>query len=784
MSIPCEALATKAELNGLATKAELNELKQTIINLLGEKDDDSGDKINVLSTGTLAGTILAGTIIKAKEAIVDVQLAGRAGASVEKALADGTAQWVKVKGSGAKTPLPDLTKISKTSITASKTATATAVATKTVSAGAQLALTIGAAVVQAVVNKKQQDLNELVLTNLERSESFRNSEYNGIIRLIAKNKENLEASELELLDLQQQVANANQQITSLNIGLDAGVKRDNLLSEKIQANEEKAIEALEAYDNLKKQYKELEARTDVEIAELEDNLDELSLSLEDAQANQQLLQEYLENTAIERNQLQARVTEIQDQIDKRSLLTTVQIAEIRELQQQYKNNFVEIESDLSLIDSRFEDLESKILANSKVSNRSGGGFSVRAREAITNSQNKQIETNAKLAGIEPETIQGYPILDYQITSVNNPFNSIIDNLIPQINLEQGGGISEMEYEELSNRLSTEINSAVSTGLVALTAIANKIDLQTTPDAIREAAETAVCNTTSPTGCMTQNIRNPIQQGQANLQNLFTNGLQGIDLVQGQVILDMVTDTNNFMKTAWSNLRINKILDYLNTILLIHNAAMLSKNLAASLGDSISALANNTIDLIKNEDGSDIDINATIGTSLEQFLINLLGAENYTDINQTFQKSSRILNAATNIINTIQFSLAGLAEGLETVGNYTGRIGNSLKKAGAVFESAYGWMNENFRVKTGRLGEIQSVIDGLETVENITSDLENVTYEFREVQDNVTQIGTEFNKIKTEVREKETEKTTRETITKTNSQGAQPTANDYTPDPIN
>ena len=218
MSIPCEALATKAELNGLATKAELNELKQTIINLLGEKDDDSGDKINVLSTGTLAGTILAGTIIKAKEAIVDVQLAGRAGASVEKALADGTAQWVKVKGSGAKTPLPDLTKISKTSITASKTATATAVATKTVSAGAQLALTIGAAVVQAVVNKKQQDLNELVLTNLERSESFRNSEYNGIIRLIAKNKENLEASELELLDLQQQVANANQQITSLNIG--------------------------------------------------------------------------------------------------------------------------------------------------------------------------------------------------------------------------------------------------------------------------------------------------------------------------------------------------------------------------------------------------------------------------------------------------------------------------------------------------------------------------------------------------------------------------------------
>lgn len=773
--IPCEQLVTKSEFEAF---------KQTIINLLGEKDDDSGDKIDILSTGTLTGTILAGTIVKAKEAIVDLQISGTVKDSLERALAKGDAQWVKVKGSGARTPLPDLSKISTTSAKAAQTATATAVATRTVSAGAQLALTLGSALVQAVVNRKQQELNQLILTNAENAEAYRNSEYSGILKLIAKNKENIADAEAELLDVQQQIADANQQIESLNIGLEASIETDEILAEKIEENEDKVLDALQAYDDLKVQYKNFEKEAISDIESLEKDMDELSLSLENSQNNQDLMLEYLQNTAIERNQLQARVTEIQDRISRRELLTTVQLAEVRQLQQEYADNFQQIDNDLGLIDSRFEDLESKVLANSKVSNNRGGGFPVSARDSLTTTQNKQIETTAKLAGVDPETIEGYPILDYQVTAYDNPFSSIINSLIPQITPGQGGDFSEVEYQELSDRLSTDIDNTLTTGLVALTALTNQINLQTTPEAITNAAENAVCNTTAPTGCLTQNLRNPLQQGQNTIQNLVNNVLQGLDLFQGQAILDMVTNTNNFMKTAWSNLRVNKLLDYLNTILLVHNAAMLSKNLAASLGDSISALANNTIDLIKNEDGSDIDINATIGTSLEQFLINLLGQENYTDINQTFQKSSRILNAATNIINTIQFSLAGLAEGLETVGNYTGRIGNSLKKAGAVFENAYGWMNETFRVKTGRLGQIQSVIDGLESVENITSDLENVSYEFREVQENVTQIGGEFNKIKTEVATKETEKTNLETITKTNSQGAQPTANDYTPDPVN
>lgn len=305
----------------------------------------------------------------------------------------------------------------------------------------------------------------------------------------------------------------------------------------------------------------------------------------------------------------------------------------------------------------------------------------------------------------------------------------------------------------------------------------------TADGVKTSVEDAVCDSLD-SGCMKSKLKDPLD-GRLDGLNAV---LQGADLSLLTTINNKLGDAlpeglSGFLTKAWASIRVNKVLDYINTALLLHNATLLSTNIAASLGDVLSMIANNTINLIKNEDGSNLDINATIGGTIEQFLINTLGAENYQNASQTFSRTSRIVNAAANIMNTINFSLAGMAQGLETVGSYTGKIGNSLKKAGAVFENAYGWMSESLTVKTGKIGQVQAVIDGLEQVENVASDLENATSEFREVQENVTQIGSEFTKIKTEVNAQETAKTELETTTKTNSQGAQPSASDYTPDPI-
>ena len=82
------------------------------------------------------------------------------------------------------------------------------------------------------------------------------------------------------------------------------------------------------------------------------------------------------------------------------------------------------------------------------------------------------------------------------------------------------------------------------------------------------------------------------------------------------------------------------------------------------------------------------------------------------MNEGWKKTSAIFTAAVQIYELSTNIMAGIAEGLETASQYTGKIGNALKKSGVVLEGAYEWMDENVRVKTGRLRTVQKVIDGI------------------------------------------------------------------------
>ena len=107
--------------------------------------------------------------------------------------------------------------------------------------------------------------------------------------------------------------------------------------------------------------------------------------------------------------------------------------------------------------------------------------------------------------------------------------------------------------------------------------------------------------------------------------------------------------------------------------------------------------------------------------------------------------------------------------VETAGQYTGKIGNALMKAGVVIGGGYEWMDENIKVKTGRLGKVQKVIDGLQTAEEITSNLTEITEQVKETQDNIDEIKEQFNTIKTTVGENETAKKEAEDTGKSNSE---------------
>ena len=71
----------------------------------------------------------------------------------------------------------------------------------------------------------------------------------------------------------------------------------------------------------------------------------------------------------------------------------------------------------------------------------------------------------------------------------------------------------------------------------------------------------------------------------------------------------------------------------------------------------------------------------------------------------------------NLYKTLEKQITRL-EQQQVTGQYTGKIGNALKKAGVVLGNAYEWMDENVRVKTGRLGTVQKVIDGIQNAEDV------------------------------------------------------------------
>ncbi len=399
------------------------------------------------------------------------------------------------------------------------------------------------------------------------------------------------------------------------------------------------------------------------------------------------------------------------------------------------------------------------------------------------------------------------------TQVKDLVDSQINSRLGEIN-----SVNDAQYKNVLDQLKNipVVTGAVVTGALAptLKPIADNVSrtvTQTSAPAIVQAASQGVCNSTRPGGCMQRNV---VDKLTGNVGDLINAGGTAISAANNALLLKMngtlnsikgtvttiksITNTTlgvvqhakygleasfKFAQTAWKATRIGKVLEYLSLAATIHNAAMLSRNLGGSLGDTISAIANNTISLIKNEEFQGININETLGNSIEGFLKNLIGAENYTGVSETLSKYNRIINSASNVIYSITSIQAGLAQGLETIGNYTGRIGNALKKSGQVLESSYGWMSEKTSVKTGRLGQIQRVINTGEGVENVLSDVENATQEFRGSQESVNNIGQQYKKVKTEFTKQETEKAALETTVKTNSQGAQPELTDFVKDPI-
>ena len=265
----------------------------------------------------------------------------------------------------------------------------------------------------------------------------------------------------------------------------------------------------------------------------------------------------------------------------------------------------------------------------------------------------------------------------------------------------------------------------------------------------------------------------------NKLDLLTPSLQAADLLLLRVIDNKLGPQINgglsgylqdrFTK-LWKSRVVDRALNLMATAASIHNAVMLSRNIGSTLVQTLG----NALSIIGIKDGDEVaqNFSTVIGDQIENIVKGLVGAENYTQLTQTWAKANRIYQSAINIYQLMTDSLFGITEGLEQAAKYTGKIGNALRKSGVVLENSYNWMSETFNFSSGKNRKIDRVIEGLQQASEVASDLESITSEFRSVTENVAEINTQINTIKTEINGKEEDKKNNEDNSKNSSQSPQ------------
>ena len=188
----------------------------------------------------------------------------------------------------------------------------------------------------------------------------------------------------------------------------------------------------------------------------------------------------------------------------------------------------------------------------------------------------------------------------------------------------------------------------------------------------------------------------------------------------------------FAVKAWSNTKLQKLINYLTLVSVLHNAAMLSRD----VGETIGELASNMLATvgIKDETGNQLDINELVGTSVRNFIQTIVGEAVYTDVSTAWKKASRIVSSAAMIAYTVRGLHDTSKDVMEWTAENTGKIGNALKRWGVVGERAYPWMSERVKAQDAYRRKFERFTEGLESLEDTASSFSQVTGDVREIQE--------------------------------------------------
>lgn len=219
------------------------------------------------------------------------------------------------------------------------------------------------------------------------------------------------------------------------------------------------------------------------------------------------------------------------------------------------------------------------------------------------------------------------------------------------------------------------------------------------------------------------------------QSFHTIAFTGLNTKLGPQIVGgisgFIEGMDLFIKKAWEFTKVDKALNALNTLLLLHNAAMLSRSLAQSLGELTTQAL--TVFGVKDAEGNPIDVNEIVGGTVTNIAKNVLGETLFNQVTETWAKTNNILRSATQIVWTVRSLFDSSREITEWIAEHTGKIGNALKKWRVVGEDAYNWLPEKVTAQSRWARRVNNLRDGVEGLDDAASSLSGVLGEVQNIQ---------------------------------------------------
>ncbi|HEY9608942.1 hypothetical protein [Allocoleopsis sp.] len=278
------------------------------------------------------------------------------------------------------------------------------------------------------------------------------------------------------------------------------------------------------------------------------------------------------------------------------------------------------------------------------------------------------------------------------------------------------------------------------------------------EAFKAGVAEGTCRTTQPGGCMRKQfdgLGNQIGQGNSLLDKINT-GLNAADFGLLKVIdaklgpqvkggiSGLLSKAHDLIGKTWDFLQIDRILNLLSFIGILHNAYFLSNSLADTLFSAMSAVLDATgLDELlglRKADDSPVDVKGIVGKFTEDFFKKVFGVQTVDGIRIGWEKASRIYQAASNILWSVQSIFDSTRSLLDIAINNTGKIGNALRRAGVVFEHAYGNLVEKATARNRYHKMMDDVTEGAMKIQDAVSSVEMVAISLVSIQDQVKQLG--------------------------------------------